>query len=466
MQCNKKQCLTAQVRRFRTRFVQSIGTELADVIPMRSLVQWTIEEVGAYRERVYGPLTTLSLFIEQVLGSDHSCQDAVAKGLSLRVALGQSTCSLNTGPYCKARTRLPLSLLLRLAREVGGRLCADQPAAWHWRGRAVKLIDGTTVSMSDTCANQARFPQSGGQQPGLGFPLARVVAVVSLSTGAALDWAIDACKGKKTGETALLWRLLPTFTDGDIAIADSYYAGYFMIAGLLARSVDIVMPQHHLRITDFRRGQRLGVRDHVVTWARPQRPDWMDETTYATMPETLTMREVRAGGRTLITTLTDARAVGKSALAELYTMRWHVELDLRAIKTVMQMDILRCKTPTMVEKEIAVHLLAYNLVRAVMAQAACLNNLLPRQLSFKTTRQLLNAFEMTLRHGAPEGLVLRRTALLTGLGRRRLPHRPDRVEPRAVKRRAKQHWLLTKPRAVLRERLLKLQARRVAAALR
>src|SRR3990172_9992899 len=147
------------------------------------------------------------------------------------------------------------------------------------------------------------------------------------------------------------------------------------------------------------------------------------------MDEKVTMREVRASGRTLVTTLVDACTVTKPALAELYAMRWQVELDLRAIKTVMQMDVLRCKTPAMVEKEIAAHLLAYNLVRAVMAQAACLNNLLPRQLSFKTTRQLLNAFEMTLRHGAPEGLAFRRTALLTGLGRRRLPHRPDRVEP-------------------------------------
>ena len=258
---------------------------------------------------------------------------------------------------------------------------------------------------------------------------------------------------------------MPHLQRGDVIIADGYYAGYFMIAGLIALGADIVMPQHHLRITDFRRGQRLGVRDHVVMWVRPKRPDWMDETTYATMPETLTMREVRAGGRTLITTLTDAHATPKKVLAELYALRWHVELDLRAIKTVMQMDILRGKTPMMVEKEIAVHLLAYNLVRAVMAQAACTNSLLPRQLSFKATLQLLNAFEMTLRHGLPQGLATRRTELITRLGHRRLPHRPNRVEPRAVKRRPKQHWLLTKPRHVLRQQLLKLQERRVAACL-
>ena len=173
----KKKRLVEQVRRFRARFVQSVGTVLADVIPQESLMAWVLDAVGVYRERIYSPFITLVLFIEQVLGADHSCQDAVARGLSARVALGQTPCSLNTGPYCKARSRLPLSLLTHLAREVGARLCAVQPAAWRWRGREVKLIDGTTVSMPDTSANQARFPQSLGQKPGLGFPLGRLVAL-------------------------------------------------------------------------------------------------------------------------------------------------------------------------------------------------------------------------------------------------------------------------------------------------
>ena len=466
MHRNKIQCLAKQVRRFRARFVQSVGAVLGNVVPQPSLVQWVSEEAGVYRERIYNPFTTLTLFIEQVLGADHSCQDAVARGLSARVALGQPPCSLNTGPYCKARSRLPLSLLTRLAREVGHRLCTGQPTAWRWRSRDVKLIDGTTVSMPDTSANQARFPQSRGQKPGLGFPMARLVAIVSLSAGAVLEWAMDACEGKKTGETALLWRLMPHLQRGDVVIADGYYCGYFMIAMLVTLGVDLIMPQHHLRITDFRRGKQLGVRDHVVTWIRPKRPDWMDEATYTRMPETLTMREARAGGRTLITTLTDARAVSKQELAQLYRYRWHVELDLRAIKTVMQMDILRCKTPAMVEKEIAAHLLAYNLVRAVMAQAADVANLLPRQLSFKAALQLLNAFEMNLRHCPRQRLARRHAPLIAGIASCRLRHRPGRVEPRVVKRRPKQHWLLTKPRHVLRERLLKLQEQRVAASLR
>jgi hypothetical protein len=466
MHRNKKPCLVEQVRRFRARFVQSADAVLGNVIPQPSLMQWIAEETGIYRERVYSPFTTLTLFIEQVLGADHSCQDTVARGLSTRVALGQPTCSLNTGPYCKARSRLPLALLQRLAREVSARLCAQQPTAWRWRGREVKLIDGTTVSMPDTKPNQARFPQHRSQRPGLGFPVARLVAVVSLSCGAVLDWALDACEGKNTGETALLWRLLPTFSPHDVVIADSYYCGYFTVAGLISRGVDIVMPQHHLRLTDFRRGERLGARDHLVAWVRPQRPTWMDETTYALMPETLTMREVRAGGRTLVTTFTDARAVAKPELAALYARRWQVELDLRSIKSVMQMDVLRCKTPAMVEKEIAVHLLAYNMVRAVMAQAAHRRQFLPRQLSFKTALQLLNAFETILRHHPACDLLGPHTHLLHAIARRRLVHRPGRVEPRAVKRRAKPHDLLTQPRYIVRRRLVKLRTQRMAASLR
>lgn len=466
MHSNNKKRLVEQVRRFRARFVQSVGTVLSEVIPRQSLVEWVIEEAGAYRERIYGPFTTLVLFIEQVLGADHSCQDTVARGLSARVALGQSPSSLNTGPYCKARSRLSLSLLERLAREVGRRVCTGQPAAWRWRNREVKLIDGTTVSMPDTEANQARFPQHREQKPGLGFPVARLVAIVSLSCGAVLEWAAGPGEGQKTGETALLWRLKARLTAGDVVIADRYYAGYFLIAALVALGVDIVMRQHHRRRTDFRRGRRLGTRDHLVAWVRPQRPDWMDERTYEAIPETLTMREVRTGGVTLVTTLTRARDVSRQELRELYGRRWHVELDLRSIKAVMQMDILRCKTPAMVEKEIAAHLLAYNLVRAVMAQAADAHDLLPRQLSFKAALQLLNAFERLLRYGPRQPLTGPHTHLLAGLARRKLPHRPGRVEPRAVKRRSKPHDLLTRPRHVLRERLYRRKERYERACLR
>jgi Transposase DDE domain len=453
----KQRRIAGEVKRFCGRFAQGPGAALGQVIPQQSLTQWVNEEGGKHRERVYGPLQTLTLFIEQVLGADQSCQDAVARGVSQRVAVGLRPCSLNNGPYCKARTRLALNLVERLGREVGKRLNEAQPEAWRWRGREVKLIDGTTISMPDTPANQSEFPQSKTQKAGLGFPLARLVAIISLSCGAVQEWAARPCEGKRTGETAQLWQLVPHFRAGDIAIADRYFSGYFMLAWLIRHGVDVVVRQHQLRHTDFRRGQRLGSKDHVVAWARPPRPAWMDAATYAVMPETLRLREARVGGLTLVTSLVDATHVSKKELLVLYHARWQVELDLRSIKNVMQMGVLRCKSPEMVRKEIAVHLLAYNLVRAVMAQAALLGHVLPRQLSFKATLQLVRAFEENLRHAPRERLALRRAYLLAGVSRLRLPDRPGRVEPRAVKRRAKPLSLLTQPRHILKAALRKQQ---------
>ena len=329
----------------------------------------------------------------------------------------------------------------------------------------MKLVDGATVSMPDTEANQASFPQNRSQKAGLGFPLARLVAIVSLSCGSVLDWAVGPCKGKQTGEAALLWKLAGQLGRGGIVIADRCYAGYFLIALFVRFGVDVVIRQHQMRRTDFRRGQRLGAKDHIVSWDRPLCPAWMDADTYATIPETLVMREVRVGGWTLVTTLTNAQEVSKRDLYDLYHLRWQIELDLRSIKAVMQMDVLRCMTPEMVAKEIAVHLLAYNMVRTTMAQAAHLGRVLPRQLSFKGALQLLNAFGDNLRHSPLGRLVLRHAHLLAGLAQMKLPHRPGRVEPRAVKRRPKPHELLTKPRIILRARLLKKQQKHIAACL-
>ena len=269
--------------------------------------------------------------------------------------------------------------------------------------------------------------------------------------------------GKQTGEAALLWTLLESFRPGDVMIADRLYTSYFTIARLKQLGVDVVMRQHQTRHTDFRRGRRLGTRDHVVQWDRPARPTWMDEATYAGMPASLTMREARAGGWTLVTSLVDAKSVSKAELIDLYHSRWHVELDFRSIKDVMQMDELRCKTAQMVRKEVAVHLLAYNLVRAVAAQGAQMARVLPRRISFKATLQTLTNFFHRLREcPACQLLELHRT-LLRAIAKLVLPWRPNRCEPRAVKRRPKPHRLLTKPRHVERERLEERQRKIMAA---
>lgn len=443
---------------FKRRFADYPAKALDELLPEKSVSRIVEEEAGKGRDRIYPPLTTLGLFIGQALCADGACQDAVARHLSERTARGATPCSLNTGPYCKARQRLPLPLIERLAAEAGERLEMASDPAWKWRGRAVKLLDGTTVSMPDTPANQAEYPQSGEQKPGLGFPLTMLVALISLSSGAVLRWANGPCHGKGTGEPALFRSLMPHLSEGDIILADRFYCTYFTIAMLSERGAGILTRQHQRRHTDFRTGTRLGKRDRLVTWARPQRPGWMDTETYERMPEQLTLRQTEIAGRILVTTLTDAKSVTPGDLDALYQRRWQVEVDLRSIKTVLGMDILRAKSPAMIDKEIAAHLLAYNLVCGLMARAAAGRQVLARAISFKGTLQLLLAFQQQLRWSGRKTLSVMGAHLLGAIGLMTLPIRPGRIEPRAIKRRPKGHALLTVPRHVARQQIMQARA--------
>jgi len=446
-----KKRLRQGVEQFRRQFGDQPTKALGSVLPTTELQRLVVEEVGTFRERIYPPLTTLGLFIGQALSQDGACQDAVSRRLSERTARGETACSLNSGPYCKARKRLPLELIRRLALKVGETLEQDSPRDWKWRGRSIKLMDGTTISMPDTTSNQSVYPQSGVQQAGLGFPLAMLVAVISLSTGAVLAWALGPCRGKHTG--ALFRQLMPRLDFGDIILADRYHCNYFTAALLMAQGVDLVTRQHQRRITDFRRGRRLGRRDHLVDWIRPQRPAWMDAETYAAMPERLLMRETDIGGRVLVTTLNDAKSVSAKDIDALYGRRWQVEVDLRSIKAEMGMDILRTQSAPMVDKEIAVYLLAYNLVCALMVRAAAGVGVAPRSLSFKGTVQLYLAFVQQLRFAIGASVRIMTAHLLGGIGSLRLPVRPGRVEPHAIRRRPKNHQLLTVPRPVARDNI-------------
>ena len=449
-----KKRLNASVERFRQRFGDQPARAIEAVLPGALIKRVLAEEVVAYRERLYPPLTTLGLFIGQAMSPDGACQDAVARHLAERTATALPGCSLSSGPYCKARKRLPLNLITRLAKVVGDTLENACPKEWKWRGRSVKLIDGTTVSMPDTPDNQKVYPQSRAQQEGLGFPQALLVAVISLSTGAVLRWASGPCRGKETGETALLRRLMPELTEGEVVLADRYHCNYFTAALLMERGVDLVTRQHQRRHTDFRRGKRLGKGDQLVDWLRPPRPEWMVPDLYARMPERLAMRQTKVAGRVLVTTLTDARLIPPLELDHLYRRRWQVEVDLRSIKTVMGMDILRAKSAAMIDKEIAVHLLAYNLVCALITRAAAAARVTARRLSFKGALQLLQAFQAQWRFASRASLRTMTAILLGAISRLRLPHRPRRVEPRAIKRRPKNHPLLTLPRQAARDKIL------------
>jgi hypothetical protein len=447
--------LQESIKRLRCSFLQSGREKLFNVLPTQELARAMQDEVGVWRDRLYAPLVVLRLFVEQVLHAEHACQDVVVRYASERVAQGEAQISLSTGPYCNARRRLPLGLVERLGKSVGERLEGGSTAGWRWRGRSVKIVDGTTVTMPDTEENQARYPQHGEQKPGLGFPIARLVALVSLGCGGVLNWAMGPCQGKQTGEDALLRELYGSLVKGDIVLADRYHCSYFTVAMLYLMGVDVLTRQHARRVTDFRRGKRLGKRDHLVVWERPACPQWMQDELYARIPEELVLREAKVAQWVLVSTLIDPAQVSKEELNALYIQRWHIELDLRAIKTVMGMEILRCKSAQMVQKEVGAFFLAYNLIRAAMAQAAACAKLLPRQLSFCGAKRMINGFLDLLRGRAARGLIRMFAYLRGAIALLLLPHRPNRVEPRAVKRRPKPHRLLTELRNVARARLLR-----------
>ncbi len=347
-------------------FLQQPGLAFADVLP-EDHIQAAFDEQGLVfaqeEDEIYTPQVTLWAFLSQVLfqGEQRSCVAAVSRVIVLLVALGQEAPSGNTGAYCRARAKLPVPVIRRLTCETADRCERGAPQSWLWHGRHVKLVDGSTCSMPDTEANQAEYPQPTTQEAGLGFPLARFVVLLSLATAMVSDLAIGPYSGKETGESALLRELLGRLEPSDILLADRYFCSYFMICLLLGAKIDFVARLHQRRTADFRRGRRLGPGDHAVMWSRPNKPDWMDQATYEQMPESIELREVEVavpqpGFRTeslvVVTTLTDARRYTREDLAELYHRRWLAELDIRAIKVTLGMDVLRSKSPEMVRREI------------------------------------------------------------------------------------------------------------------
>jgi hypothetical protein len=404
-----------------------------------------------HRERRFPPTETLSMFLAQALSADRSCQKAVNDTAVRRWSDGLPLCSTQTGGFCRARQRLPMAMVSALTQHTGRLMAARTPVSWCWQGRPIRLVDGTTVTMPDTPANQAAYPQPRSQKPGLGFPLCRIVGIVCLSSGAVLNAATGAYRGKGGDEQTLLRTMLATLASGDVLLGDAYFATYFLLCRLREQGVDAVFEQHgsRQRCTDFRRGQRLGTRDHLIVLNKSKiRPDWMSRADYEQAPDTLTVRELRVHGKTLVTTLLCPKQTPKASLGALYKSRWHVELDLRTIKTTLGMETLSCKTPAMAIKEIWVYLLAYNLIRLMMAQAALLADCLPRQLSFKHTLQIWIAWGYC-RIGVTD--TNRIGGLFVMIAQQRVGDRPGRIEPRAIKRRPKPFPLLTMPRGLAQE---------------
>ena len=441
----------------RARFARHDGLPFADVLTEPRIRDVLHEHGVQYRDRVFDPVTTLWGFLSQVLSDDRSCRDAVARIIAHRAAAGLGTCSPNTASYCDARGRLPTAVLSTLARRTAAGLQAAAAEEWKWNGRNVFIADGSYLSMSDTPENRAAYPQPVVQQPGIGFPMARVCVLLSLATGACHDLAIAPYAGKGTGETALRRRMYAALSPGDVVLADALFDNYFLACELRRLGLELVARVQAERVgTGTVEARPDG---EVITWRRPNKPRGMTGEEYRRYPKELTMRQVtvdardrenRAGVFKVVTTILDA-AIDGGQIGDLYERRWSGEVDIRAIKATMQMDVLRCKSPEMIEKEIWAHLLAYNLLRTVMAVAAAEHGIEPRQVSFAGAKQAVTAFAPKLEAARPCDRPALIDAPLRVIAYHRVGDRPGRWEPRARKRRRKPGAYRHEPRAVAKQ---------------
>jgi len=467
--CHAKQGrFRQQVQFLRRQFAQDSQLPFSDILSEDLVTQALIAVGEFWIDRIYSPLVTLWVFLSQVLSADHSCRAAVARLIAHRIAREQKPCSAKTGAYCQARERLPEKFFSTVACSVGRDLDSKAEHRWLWKGRRVYMFDGTTVGMPDTPENQRAFPHVYNQKPGLGFPIARVGAIISLACGAVLNLGVCRYAGKGQGEISLLRRLWDIFRPGDILLTDRLQANWTNILLLGQRGIEFVGRLNKAnRTADFRRGKRLGDQDHIIRWLKPTSIRSLDRPSYRALPDFITIREtkirvVQPGFRTkaivVVTTLLDPEQTPREDLATLYRARWNNELDLRSIKSTMQMHDLRCKTPELVRKEIWTHILAYNLIRTVMAQAAATHELLPRTLSFKGAIQTLEAFqpmiELHAAHDASHRLRLHQN-LLRAIATHRVADRPDRFEPRAKKQRRNHYAWLTRPRNEIKRQMTK-----------
>jgi hypothetical protein len=464
MRCLAPRRFPRQADLFRRQFLQEGSLPFTDVLTEESLSQ-SLETIHVpWKDRIFTPLVTLWVFLGQVLSGDHSCRAAVARLIAHRLAQGLPACSSETGAYCQARKRLPLAFFAAVARLVGRRLEEKVDPEWLWKGRRVHLFDGSSVAMPDTPENRSEYPLTYNQRPGTGFAVARIGAVISLACGAILDLGICRYAGKGQSESALLRQLWGLFRSGDIMVADRLLCAWTEMVMLKQRGIDSVCRLSSHRAADFRRGTRLGKDDHIVIWMKPQRPRSVEREVYDTLPEFLVVRECRVrvaqpGFRVRIlvvaTTLLDAEEYTRDDLAQLYRARWNIELDWRSVKDVLQMDVLRCKTPELVRKEVWTHVLAYNLIHTVMAQAASQNDTSPRAISFKATLQVLEAFQPLMTSGVVSDRESLYQEVLRAIARHRVADRPDRFEPRMAKRRPKNYNRLTKPRQQIKREMIR-----------
>lgn len=443
------------------KFQSSVALPFEEVLPAGVIEQILDEQGIKYRQTLYTPIVVVWAWVCQVLDGDKSLSNGVNRVIAWVAAARANVPSADTGAYSKARKRLPLAVLKSLLPRTAVALTSQVKPEHQWCGRRVKAYDGTSVQMSDTRANQEVYPQHSNPKAGCGFPLAKVVVWFCGTTGAVLEVAVAAFN---TSEWQLSRQLYAKLTPADVVVADSAYGSYADLALVRLAKADAVFRKHHARHCDFRKGKKLGIGDHIVEWHRPLNcPASMSSADFETLPTGLDVREVhlllrqpgfRPSEIILVTTLLDPKRYPKTKLAELYQLRWFTtEVNFKHLKTTLQMEMLAAKTPEMVQKDIWVHLLAYNLLRTLMWQAVQASEVAPLRLSLQGTRQLFNHLRPLLAHATVNNRRRLYAALFELVQAQIVPLRPNRKEPRVVKRRPKPFPRMQQPRSVLKAKL-------------
>ena len=406
------------------------------------------------RERLFGMESTFWIFLFQVLSPAGACREAVRKAQAWWHGSKKDASDTDTSAYCQARARLPLEVLAKLFSAIAAKLTGRVLTHELWLGeRRVRVLDGTGLSMPDTAKNQERWPQPGQQKPGCGFPVMKLVGLFCLHSGAMLRYALG---NKHNHEQTLTRGLIGALEKCDILLADRGFCSYAFICVLRAMGVDSVMRLHQRRPRNMSQGKRLGEDDRLVTWqqTRPHKNDpWAAE--HPSLPASAQIRIVRyrveiPGFRTediyLATTLLDPKEYPREILAELYLQRWGVEQRFRDIKISMGADILRCKSPAMVEKEVCMNAIAHNLTRCIMQESAQRHDVDLSQLSYKGTLDTMRHFADRIHTVGVRAKAKLYEEMLELIAKDPNPYRPNRSEPRVRKRRPKNFPLMTKPR--------------------
>ena len=420
------------------------------------------EKEGAMsRRRLFSKENTFWAFFSQVLDADGGCKEVIRKLQSYASLKGIKFPSSSTSSYCTARKKLDIQTLAEIFDHTAGH-SERKLKCGHLNRRRVIVVDGTGVSMPDTQENQALWPQTASQKPGCGFPTARICACFSLASGTLLSYAIG---NKKSHELRLFRQQWQTFKPGDVFLGDKGFCSYFDIANLKEQGVDsVVTLARRAPVRAASSLKKLGPDDLLIAWQRPRYTDKLSYSRedWAQLPDALTLRQLRVtvhhpGFRVqhlyIVTTLIDVAHYPAEELADLYSQRWDVELFFRDIKTTMGMDVLRCRTPEMIRKEVLMHLIAYNCIRRLMAEAAKEANLAVRVVSFKGSLQALRNWEPHLNQAKMSRIERSRLIedLYEAMTDTPIRQRPGRTEPRCRKRRPKNYELMTRPRHEMKE---------------